>query len=63
MLRLSIFSRVGVIALIAVASFFASDGCRMFAHETETKDWITLDNCRLIPNKANDGDSFHVRGE
>ena len=25
------------------------------------KDWITLDNCRLIPNKANDGDSFHVR--
>ena len=25
------------------------------------KDWITLDNCQLIPNKANDGDSFHVR--
>ena len=25
------------------------------------KDWITLDNCRLIPNEANDGDSFHVR--
>jgi len=25
------------------------------------KDWITLDNCRLVPNKANDGDSFHVR--
>jgi hypothetical protein len=25
------------------------------------KDWITLDNCRLIPNKANDGDSYHVR--
>ncbi len=25
------------------------------------KDWITLDDCRLIPNKANDGDSFHVR--
>ena len=24
------------------------------------KDWITLDNCQLIPNKANDGDSFHV---
>jgi DNA uptake protein ComE-like DNA-binding protein len=25
------------------------------------KDWITLNNCRLIPNKSNDGDSFHVR--
>ena len=25
------------------------------------KDWITLDNCQLISNKANDGDSFHVR--
>ena len=25
------------------------------------KDWITLDDCQLIPNKANDGDSFHVR--
>ena len=25
------------------------------------KDWITLDNCHLIPNKANDGDSFHVQ--
>ena len=25
------------------------------------KDWITLDNCQLVPNKANDGDSFHVR--
>ncbi len=23
-------------------------------------DWITLENCRLVPNAANDGDSFHV---
>jgi hypothetical protein len=23
-------------------------------------DWIVLDNCRLILNPANDGDSFHV---
>ena len=29
--------------------------------EGKEKDWITLDNCQLIPNKANDGDSFHVR--
>jgi competence ComEA-like helix-hairpin-helix protein len=25
-----------------------------------TGDWITLENCRLVPNAANDGDSFHV---
>src|SRR6266480_1990382 len=24
-------------------------------------DWITLENCRLVPSEANDGDSFHVR--
>jgi DNA uptake protein ComE-like DNA-binding protein len=33
---------------------------RIEAKGKET-DWITLDNCQLIPNKANDGDSFHVR--
>ena len=26
----------------------------------ESKDWIVLNNCRLIVNPANDGDSFHV---
>jgi DNA uptake protein ComE-like DNA-binding protein len=25
------------------------------------KDWITLDNCQLISNKGNDGDSFHIQ--
>jgi len=25
-----------------------------------SKEWIVLKNCRLIPNPANDGDSFHV---
>jgi len=24
-------------------------------------DWVTLENCRLIPNPANDGDNFHAR--
>ena len=24
------------------------------------EDWITLENCRLVPSEANDGDSFHV---
>jgi DNA uptake protein ComE-like DNA-binding protein len=57
--RFSISSRVSAIALIAVAllctttvSLRARDG---------SKDWITLDNCQLVPNKGNDGDSFHVR--
>ncbi len=27
---------------------------------TRGGDWITLENCRLVPNAANDGDSFHV---
>ena len=25
--------------------------------------WLTLTNCRYLPNAANDGDSFHVRAE
>ena len=25
-----------------------------------SKDWVVLENCRLITNTANDGDSFHV---
>jgi endonuclease YncB( thermonuclease family) len=25
--------------------------------------WVTLENCTLIPNAANDGDSFHVRAK
>ena len=25
------------------------------------KDWVKLERCELIPNPANDGDSFHVR--
>ncbi len=24
------------------------------------EDWITLENCRLVPNPANDGDNFHA---
>ncbi len=23
-------------------------------------EWLTLENCHLVPNRANDGDSFHV---
>ena len=27
----------------------------------KAKEWITLVDCQLVPNEANDGDSFHVR--
>jgi DNA uptake protein ComE-like DNA-binding protein len=56
--RFSIFSRVALNALIgvvvlwiAVVSVPAGGG---------SKEWITLKDCRLIANPANDGDSFHV---
>jgi len=55
--RFSIFSRVGVGALIAVVVWGASGHLRA---RDQSKDWIVLKDCRLIRNPANDGDSFHV---
>jgi DNA uptake protein ComE-like DNA-binding protein len=46
------------IALVAIAILSAATvdaGAR-----DGSKDWIVLNNCRLIPNPANDGDSFHA---
>jgi competence protein ComEA len=40
-----------VILLTATVGLGARDG---------TKDWVVLENCRLIMNPANDGDSFHA---
>ena len=40
-----------VILLTATVDLGARDG---------TKNWVVLENCRLIVNPANDGDSFHV---
>jgi DNA uptake protein ComE-like DNA-binding protein len=57
--RFSTFRRVGASALIAVAVLWTTT-VSLRAREG-SKDWITLDNCQLVPNKANDGDSFHVR--
>jgi DNA uptake protein ComE-like DNA-binding protein len=56
--RFSIFSRVGVGALIVVAVLGAS--AVHVAARDRSKDWVVLKNCRLITNPANDGDSFHV---
>jgi DNA uptake protein ComE-like DNA-binding protein len=55
--RFSIFSRVGVSALIAAVVWGASVEIRT---RDQSRDWIVLKDCRLIPNPANDGDSFHV---
>jgi len=52
------YSRVGVGALIAVFVWSASVDLRA---RDQSKDWVVLKDCRLIPNPANDGDSFHVR--
>src|SRR6266404_3391371 len=46
------------IAVFAVAILWAA--VVDVAARGESKDWIVLENCRLIPNPANDGDSFHV---
>src|SRR5947209_16318929 len=45
-------------ALTAVAVLWATT-VAVDAREG-SKDWIVLENCRLIVNPANDGDSFHV---
>jgi DNA uptake protein ComE-like DNA-binding protein len=56
--RSSIFSRGGVSALIGVAVLWTA-GVNAPAG-VASKDWIVLNDCRLIANPANDGDSFHV---
>ena len=43
--------------LIAVLAWSASAGLHA---RDQSREWIVLKDCRLIPNPANDGDSFHV---
>jgi endonuclease YncB( thermonuclease family)/predicted flap endonuclease-1-like 5' DNA nuclease len=48
-----------LVSIISSAIWLAAlDPCEATGKE---KEWITLDNCHLVPNKANDGDSFHIR--
>jgi DNA uptake protein ComE-like DNA-binding protein len=56
--RFSIFSRVAVSALIGVAVLWTA--VVNVPARSGPKEWIILKDCRLIPNPANDGDSFHV---
>jgi DNA uptake protein ComE-like DNA-binding protein len=46
--------RIGLLALAIVCAAPVDVDAR------DSKDWIVLANCRLIPNPANDGDSFHA---
>jgi DNA uptake protein ComE-like DNA-binding protein len=57
MFHFSIFFRVGAGALIAIAVFCSP----AVGAQDHSKDWIVLKDCGLVPNKANDGDSFHIR--
>ncbi|PYJ95390.1 MAG: hypothetical protein DME62_00760 [Verrucomicrobia bacterium] len=56
--RSSIFARVGVNALVAFVALWAA--VVTLAARDGSKQWIVLNNCRLIANPANDGDSFHA---
>src|SRR5947199_6579280 len=46
--------KTGLLALAIVCA------AQVNADARESKDWIVLENCRLISNPANDGDSFHA---
>ncbi len=56
--RSSISHRFAGSALTAVAVLWAT-AVAVDARDG-SKDWIVLENCRLVPSAANDGDSFHV---
>jgi DNA uptake protein ComE-like DNA-binding protein len=56
--RSSIFQRFAGSAFTAVAILWATT-VAVDARDG-SKDWIVLENCRLVPGAANDGDSFHV---
>jgi DNA uptake protein ComE-like DNA-binding protein len=49
------FARTTLLAAAVLWSAVADLGAR-----DGSKDWIVLENCRLIPNPANDADSFHI---
>ena len=46
--------KIGLLVLAILCAAWVDADAR------ESKDWIVLENCRLISNPANDGDSFHA---
>lgn len=49
--------------LLAVAFAFVGEVAIAQSKAPPAKPWTKLENCRLLPNKSNDGDSFHVEHE
>ena len=47
--------KIGLLALVILCAAAPVD-----LDARDSKDWIVLQNCRLIQNPANDGDSFHA---
>jgi DNA uptake protein ComE-like DNA-binding protein len=56
--RVFISLRFAKSALVAVAVLWTA--AADLGARDGSKEWIVLNNCRLIANPANDGDSFHV---
>jgi hypothetical protein len=54
--ELTQFCQKIALLVVAVALTAAAD----LDGRAGSKDWTMLENCRLIANPANDGDSFHV---
>jgi endonuclease YncB( thermonuclease family) len=48
--------RWGILSLLVFLSCTTGE-----AAAGASKEWVKLENCTLIPNESNDGDSFHVR--
>ncbi len=52
------FRRAGLILIVVLGlALFGNSG----AAASAGKEWTMFDNCALIPNKSNDGDSFHIK--
>ncbi len=62
---LSGWSISGMVAAMrwSAASLFLGSALLFSLGETApaAEHWVTYENCRLLPNPSNDGDSFHVR--
>ena len=43
-----------------VISLVLATLCLAIVDLSARNDWVVLENCRLIRNPANDGDSFHI---
>lgn len=53
--------RISIVQFWARLSVAAAIALPSIGFCAAAKDWTTLENCQLVPNPANDGDSFHIR--